>query len=444
MTDFMPPTPMYRPMWHFEVFGNPTSWTWSPPSTSQERRERDKEITFKSLFNRLVAWLEDSDLGQPFLKAPEEISADQAISNTVAPADETEAGGLTEISMLRNAILACQGTNVAAYAGMIVEYVTCVKVRLESQDVQAGELFQLLEPIELDLLQKLLPEKAALNVYTAIYTSVVDSVGELVRKQLPGPQKLWTVLVERSMELSSCRAKFRHFRALMYCSRRHKLDIKLTTLFEATHSIISELSAKKKYLSKSNHWKQRMVLFLQQNIPAQQRVEMYRMVNGALKQATVGTEATLYIRQFWLYMMASDDDLARQTFSDMIMQSIRSQGPLGDRATWHLALARMRSTEIISASARESLMRLYHKSQSDSRYHSDYTCWVALVSAVVSQSSHASRLRALRDVMVDFGKPKILGISLLWTGLGDFSESSARVMKMIVKHPRMDERFIWE
>ena len=71
----------YQPQWWFNSWGDLTEWKWQPPSTTQERREKEKHSKI-SRIDTLIQWLEASDLDKPFLDPP---------TDTIRAGESTEA-----------------------------------------------------------------------------------------------------------------------------------------------------------------------------------------------------------------------------------------------------------------------------------------------------------------------------------------------------------------
>jgi len=74
-------SPHYQPLWWFNSWGDLTEWKWQPPSTVQERREKEKHSK-TSRIDTLIQWLEASDLDKPFLDPP---------NDTIRAGESTEA-----------------------------------------------------------------------------------------------------------------------------------------------------------------------------------------------------------------------------------------------------------------------------------------------------------------------------------------------------------------
>lgn len=357
MTGFMPSSVMFPPPWHFEVIPDTASWRWEPPSTSEARRSKGKDISASGMFNSFIGWLEKSDADKPFLTPPAIETAPMLKMTGEAAAlasepdirvierhDATYTPQSRELSHIRDELAQLQDATIEQVTALLRPYRDNVTQSVIAGSYTAAQLVQLMDTHRNTALQtgtEGIDRKLASEVAHAIVDGITAA-------PLTIAERLWLPVC-----ISICHRRgssddvrlFRRLMAAMPTSVSHQLPA--SHIAHLTNAFVTSQASRS---TSSPHWSIRANKFAMalEYLSLPQLTEIQSQI-----RAYVSTPRPRFA---WLSLVAHSSAVSHAQFAELIATDL-----LNDTQVWQLCTARLNASKAISRQDYQQLISATYK-----------------------------------------------------------------------------------
>lgn len=383
MTGFMPSSVMFPQPWHFEVIPDTASWRWEPPSTSEARKSKGRDISASGMFNSFIGWLEKSDADKPFLTPPAIETAPLLKMNGEAAAlasepdirvierhNTTYTPQFPELSHIRDELARLHNATIEQATALLGPYRDNVTQSVIAGSYTAPQLVQLMDALKNTALQtgiEQIDRKLASEVAHAIVDGITAAPAAI-------SERLWLPVC-----ISICHRRgssddvrlFRRLMAAMPTSVSHQLPASPIT--HVTNAFITSQASRS---TSSPHWSIRANKFAMalEYLSLPQLTEIQTQINTYI--------STPRLRFAWLSVVAHSSAVSHAQFAELITADL-----LNDTQVWQLCTARLNAFKVLSRQDYQQLI------STTSKLHPQR--WSSLIQTLAKSATASKELHTI-------------------------------------------------
>ncbi|KAK5990876.1 hypothetical protein PT974_09151 [Cladobotryum mycophilum] len=356
MTGLMPSTPIYSPLWHFEVASIPGTWQWEPPTTQEERRRKGQGLSVSTMFNHLIGWLEKSDADKPFIQPPPSEDPNVVVQATAAGeamASDVATGELyqdypvdfpQEIVKLRDNIGLLEAVDDEALFRLCKTCRRSLTRRIRRGHLSVEGLLLALEPFDQETRDRLPDQKTAGKFAAMIRRSILTVMDDVQSKDPKAHlQHLWLAFAAWVCASGGGHSNNQLFWRLMHVMPEPvQAQIPPEQIFHLTRSFIIAQAARHNIFT---HWNARAENFAEilERLSASQREKLEADVESFLAQDDGVSETKKRMRFAWLVVRSFDAKTTNEAFIHSYQAHMSDFGiRLNSLQLWQLMVGRVK------------------------------------------------------------------------------------------------------
>lgn len=419
MAGMLASPPPYRPTWWFELIGNKNAWQWQAPTSTQDRREKERRVTLSAIAERCIRWLEASDFGRPYLDPPthaaiaamESVQLADNVPTADTPTDVAatlyDTSLMQDISTLASTLRDSQDIEGTFLDKAIGTCCRSLRSRLHTGDFTGEQIQAALEPLRSGDIDSRLSDSQTQEISRFIASNIVSSVAAL-RRHNCGPiyDEAWAVIVARAFSLEPSLAKFRLFMYIMNQANPidlHNID---ATLYRQMMADFVHMQAKLLHDGGNKmHWAIQQIIFADAiaQIPREKRDSI--LTAAAEDMYTADGER---LRDYtWVLLQAQLGGFTTEDMATMVLNHKEKYGAMSSFEALMLAMTRLLSNG-----------------------HFDVPTMVQLITTI--HKTHVSHWTLLTEVTMDLGGTGALETLMNWLHLT--SDLDILLRSLIISH----------